>query len=546
MKKLISLFMTFIISVSFFTLGASAVYAVTQDSDITPTRLGESDTYYSFDSSSKTLTISGNGDMPDMANASAGTKAQPWYYWRSNSIDKVVVKDGVTSIGSYAFCYVYATEFEIAQSVKSIGDGAFYCAGKMTSISLPSRLERIGGSAFYKCLKLESILIPDTVTSIGSSAFENCSQLKSVNFACDYMYLTIASRAFLNCPDLSSIELPLNAQFSLRSYCFGFYEPSAGSTYDNFTVYAYCDSTDNSLHYRYAEKYGFTFVSRGSMRVAVNDVIRREFTDDNISDTMAFTFVPDVTDEYTFSSLGNVNADCRLYDSSGKILGEYDDNSEFDRNFTAKALLKAGEEYTFGVTSLMSYGQLDVRLVQSHSYIGSVVPPDLHNDGFTVYKCTHCGCEYKDDFTPRTGKDITGTVVLMQAPGGEHPDNLPLYNICVSAGEYSTLTSQDGTFNLTVEKSVTSVKISSDYCVERNISLDKNNIGAIPVIAYDFVRDGRINSKDYAWFRAHFKTYDRSLDYNCDARLDNGDWIYAENYFTYPEIDESIYYSSVN
>jgi len=518
-----------------------SAFAYTQDVDVPLTRLGTSDTYYSFDVASKTLTISGSGDMPAMANTGSGTKAQPWYNWRSNSIDKVVVEDGITAIGTYAFCYVFATEFDVADSVKTIGEGAFYCANKVTSITLPHSLEQIGSSAFYKCLKLENISISRKVKSIGLSAFEGCSALNKVEFESDYMTVSIGNKAFLNCPLLSSITLPRNAKFSLTSYSFGFYEASAGSTYDNFTVYGYRDSANDSVHYRYAQKYAMNFIPRDHMRLALNDVVNREFLSSTLNDTMSFTFTPDNTDEYTFSSSGGVNVDCVLLDSSGEQIGEYIDNSEFDRNFTARAVLNAGESYTYKVTSLMSAGEFSVQLIQSHSYISEVIPPDLYHDGYTLNTCIYCGYEYKSDFTERTGKDISGRVVLMESPNGEHTNDFPLYHVSITAGDYNTTTDENGFFSLTVLKDTAVVTLSSPYGINRTVRIDSNDLGDIAFFAYDYVKDGYVNAKDYAWLRSHFGTDDKSLDYNNDGVVDGGDWIYAKDYLTYGKIDESIY-----
>ena len=45
-------------------------FANQQTQDIEKTRLSDTDTYYSFDASTKTLTISGEGSTPDMSNNS--------------------------------------------------------------------------------------------------------------------------------------------------------------------------------------------------------------------------------------------------------------------------------------------------------------------------------------------------------------------------------------------------------------------------------------------------------------------------------------------
>ena len=111
-----------------------------------------------------TLTISGTGDMED----------SPWLS-QSDEIKKVVIKDGVTSIGGGAFDGCSGlTSLTIPNSVTSIGYHAFsYCSG-LTSLTIPNSVTSIGERAFDGCSGLTSVTIPNSVTSIGESAFRNC------------------------------------------------------------------------------------------------------------------------------------------------------------------------------------------------------------------------------------------------------------------------------------------------------------------------------------------------------------------------------------
>jgi hypothetical protein len=71
------------------------------------------------------LTISGSGSMKDY-DVSYTSKRVPWYTYRYD-IKKVIIQEGVTSIGSSAFDYCSSvTSITIPDSVTSIGDVAFY------------------------------------------------------------------------------------------------------------------------------------------------------------------------------------------------------------------------------------------------------------------------------------------------------------------------------------------------------------------------------------------------------------------------------------
>ena len=123
-----------------------------------------------------TLTISGTGAM---ANYSGGD--QPWDSYRSG-ITSVVIEDGVTSIGDYAFMTCSGlTSITIPASVTSIGEFALGYCNLLTSVTFAdeSQLESIGNYAFASS-GLTSIVIPASVTNIGEEAFDYCSNLATL------------------------------------------------------------------------------------------------------------------------------------------------------------------------------------------------------------------------------------------------------------------------------------------------------------------------------------------------------------------------------
>lgn len=91
------------------------------------------------------LTISGEGAMLNYHSGSLPP-------WTDDYISKVIIENGVTTIGNQAF-----------NSKRSIRE-----------VSLPSTLEIIGNRAFFGCSSLEKITVPTSVVSIGVSAFDQC------------------------------------------------------------------------------------------------------------------------------------------------------------------------------------------------------------------------------------------------------------------------------------------------------------------------------------------------------------------------------------
>ncbi len=124
----------------------------------------------------------------------------------NNKIKSVVIENGVTEIWGSAFFNTSVSEVSIPDSVKSIGNGAFYDCENLTSIKLPKGLETIDSSAFRRCRRLTSISIPDSVKSLGNSCFEDCYSLAEVKMPSSLKY--IGDWAFGSCRNLGSITIP--------------------------------------------------------------------------------------------------------------------------------------------------------------------------------------------------------------------------------------------------------------------------------------------------------------------------------------------------
>ncbi len=144
------------------------------------------------------LTISGTGDMTDFV------QFLPWYDY-CGSIKKVVILDGVTSIGKGAFsCCSRLASVTIPDSVTSIGDRAFEICEYLTSVTIPEGVTSIGNYTFFEC-GLTGVTIPEGVTSIGSHAFCECWGLRSVTIPSSVT--SIGDRAFFSCGNLMSISV---------------------------------------------------------------------------------------------------------------------------------------------------------------------------------------------------------------------------------------------------------------------------------------------------------------------------------------------------
>ena len=161
-------------------------------------------------------------------------------YLNETLVTDLVIPNGVTSIGNYAFECSSLTSVTIPNSVNSIGSNAFRGCGGLTSVTIPNSVTSIGEWAFGGCTNLTEIdvaadnpnyssengvlfnkdkttlvtypggkpgtyTIPNSVTNIGNYAFEYCSSLTSVTIP--NSVTSIGSNAFYGCRGLASVTI---------------------------------------------------------------------------------------------------------------------------------------------------------------------------------------------------------------------------------------------------------------------------------------------------------------------------------------------------
>ena len=201
-KKILCTLLVMVMCLTVAPLSGFVDFGITASALADSGSCGENVTY-TYDSSTGELVISGTGAMTNYISPYSGP-GSPFYY---SDIKSIVIEDGVTSIGNWAFvnCRSLASII-IPDSVTSIGNFVFLDCRSLASIIIPDSVTSIGVGAFEYCTSLENVTIPDSVTSIGGYAFDCCENLASVTIPDSVT--TIGDSAFRCCENLASVTIP--------------------------------------------------------------------------------------------------------------------------------------------------------------------------------------------------------------------------------------------------------------------------------------------------------------------------------------------------
>ena len=190
---------------------------------------------------SKTLTITGSGAMPDF-DFPNGNLA-PWWNYEAlgmnalseidfdikGNLKTVIIGEGVTNVSNYALFFLpAATQVTLPDSVTSIGRygiamcskltgmsipkgvtgiGDFGLAGNgLTAVTLPDGLQSLGRGAFDSCASLTNTTLPAAITAVPGKCFADCPKLLNVKYA--GTVTAIGDLAFESCKALTAAPIP--------------------------------------------------------------------------------------------------------------------------------------------------------------------------------------------------------------------------------------------------------------------------------------------------------------------------------------------------
>ena len=197
-----------------------------------------------------TLRFSGKGNMNNISNGSRGERA-PWYHsdYR-DSITNIVIEEGITSVGSWAFIsLVNVTTVTIPSTVTVIQPHAFQNCQGIKCMNLPNGLTAIGVDAFLFMDSCEEFKIDDKSDGTHPAfytedgvLFKNKTLItypqgnKRTSYRVPYGTEELGALSFANTPNLQTVYIP---ETMIKKHSRMFYNDSSRSVHMSNPLYIY-------------------------------------------------------------------------------------------------------------------------------------------------------------------------------------------------------------------------------------------------------------------------------------------------------------------
>ena len=123
-----------------------------------------------------------------------------------SNLNILTIGESVQTIGDSAFYNNTNNRYiTIPNSVRTIGDNAFEANTYATALTLGNSVETIGEYAFCYCQHIPSVVFPSSLTTIGNNAFVNCASLQAINLPDNITSVGVG--AFYNCTIAKTLSI---------------------------------------------------------------------------------------------------------------------------------------------------------------------------------------------------------------------------------------------------------------------------------------------------------------------------------------------------
>lgn len=339
---------------------------------------------WEFDEETATLTLTGTGEIPDYyyeddwGGYYCGIR--PWEDIIGNDVKHIVINEGITYIGAYAFAYSDSLETVTMSSVATIAYDAFYECVNLKTLTTSNSLKVIGDDAFYKCDKLTYIYYSGTQeewnqVSIGDHWNDEMDYVKV--YPSDY----VVNSDYGTFQGITGGDT-VSWTFDANTYTLTI--SGEGKMGVDFAknllapIYKY-------VGFRPWENYKFDIkrvvISDGVTGVGMNN----------------FRFFPNLTEVVISASVTEI--DDSAFQTCDAITDVYYTGTEDQWNSITvgtynDSLLNATIHYNY----------------HTHNYESVVTAPTCTEQGYTTYTC-ECDDSYIDDYTDATGHNYESKVI---------------------------------------------------------------------------------------------------------------------------------------
>ena len=328
------------------------------------------------------------------------TKIQSGAFQGCNSLDKVVIKSETCTIDSFVFdgCNLLKTSGPVGSNTnfefswKNIPSYAFENMEYLEEVTFDGSINTIGNYAFIGCKNLRKLTLPNSKSSIitGWHVFDDCKLLKTagpLGSDCNVQFLwdeIIPTSAFWDFNYLECVIIPDGVK-SIGAYAFrnsNLKEIIVPDTVEFIGKDAFSNYfLSNESHYNH----GFLYLGNVLYRVHKLNEIQCSIQE-GIKTIAEDAFI----DNDKLIAINIPNSIIRI---EGNLQNSINHIFYAGTEAEWESIIKPSLNCAIHCNSSVEDGM----------YFDHVIPPTCTQKGYSVYKCTVCDDEYKDDYADELG-----------------------------------------------------------------------------------------------------------------------------------------------